>query len=96
MKLILELVLKVDTQGFEYEVLKGAENSIKAGIFKWVIIELMTVEKYESAHLYTDIMSILHTNGYSIWDIYPSYYEPDTLRLTEFDAIFFLDKLSNK
>ena len=92
----IELVLKVDTQGFEYEVLKGAENSIKAGIFKWVIIELMTVEKYESAHLYTDIMSILHTNGYSIWDIYPSYYEPDTLRLTEFDAIFFLDKLSNK
>jgi hypothetical protein len=53
-----KILLKIDTQGFEYEVLKGAENSIKAGIFKWVIIELMTVEKYESAHLYTDIMSI--------------------------------------
>lgn len=34
----IELVLNIDNQEFEFEVLKGAESSIKAGIFKWVII----------------------------------------------------------
>jgi FkbM family methyltransferase len=86
-----EMILKVDTQGYELEVLMGAQNLLSSGVFKWVIIELMTVEKYKGGHLYNEICDFLHKLNFKLWDINQSYYEVNTNRLSEFDAIFILD-----
>lgn len=84
----VKLVLKIDTQGYELEVLRGAENCLRKGLFKWIIVELMTVEKYQGGHLYAEIVDFLHSCSFELWDVNPAYYEPGSYRLTEFDAIF--------
>jgi len=83
-----ELILKIDTQGFELEVLRGAEHCLRQGVFKYIIVELMTVEKYAGGHLYDEIFGFLHRHGYRLWDVNTTYYEAGSGRLTEFDAIF--------
>jgi FkbM family methyltransferase len=81
------IVLKVDTQGYEMEVLRGAEKHLKTGDVAFIIIELMTVEKYEGAKKYDEILKYLWGFGYKLFDLHPSYYEHDG-QLSEFDAVF--------
>ena len=87
----IELVLKIDTQGFEYEVLAGARESLKSGRIRFVVIELMTVEKYSGGRLYPEITDLLHGYGFRLWDLNTQHYESKTRQMSEFDAIFVLD-----
>jgi FkbM family methyltransferase len=83
------IILKIDTQGFEFEVLNGARRAFSSGQIKAVIIEVMTLEKYAGATLYQKIFDFLHFYGFSLFDIHPSYYEEDG-KLSEFDCAFLL------
>jgi hypothetical protein len=85
------VILKIDTQGFEMEVLKGAEGLLKRQVFHYVIVELMTVRKYAGAALYDEIFEYMHKLGYKLYDVNPVFYEQSNQKLTEFDAIFMLD-----
>jgi len=85
------IILKIDTQGFEYQVLAGAKSLLKSGRIKYIIIELMTVQKYDGASTYREIFELLHSYGYSLYNINPTYYETDSGRMTEFDAFFELN-----
>ncbi len=82
-----DFCLKIDTQGFEMEVLRGSQKLFESNRIKVVIIELMTVEKYKGASLYDDIINFLSRYGFCLADIHNSYYEIDG-RLSEFDAVF--------
>lgn len=88
----LDIILKVDTQGFEYEVLQGAQTLLLSGKIKYIIIELMTVEKYAGATTYLPVFTLLENYGYSLYDINCTYYEPLSGKMTEFDAFFELRK----
>mgnify|MGYP003977393439 CR=1 FL=1 len=88
----VEYILKIDTQGYELEVLRGAYTLLKNNKFNWIIIEVMTVSKYSNSALYDEIFNYLHSLNYKLWDINPSYYEEKSNRLTEFDVIFTLEK----
>lgn len=81
-------ILKIDTQGFELEVLKGSTGLINQNKIKYIIIELMTIRKYSKASLYDKILDFLHSHGFYLLDFHQSYYEQDTGLLSEFDAIF--------
>ncbi len=85
------IILKVDTQGFEMEVLKGAAKALSSGKIKAVIIEVMTIQKYSSSALYNDIFDLLHSYGYVLFDLHQSYYEFNRM-LSEFDCAFVLKK----
>lgn len=93
-KISKSLILKIDTQGYEYEVLKGASRALKSGQIKVVIVEVMTIEKYDCSVLYKKIFDYLHEHEFTIFDIYPSYYEKDGT-LSEFDCIFIKDLIKN-
>ncbi|NQU54784.1 MAG: FkbM family methyltransferase [Bacteroidetes bacterium] len=84
-------ILKIDTQGFELETLKGAVGLLKYHMIQYIIIELMTVRKYSEAALYNEILDFLHDYGFKLYDINPSYYEQNTGKLSEFDALFKLE-----
>lgn len=84
-----EFCLKVDTQGFEMEVLRGAQKLFESKRIKVVIIELMTIEKYQGATLYHEIICYLEIRGFRLVDIHNSYYEQNG-KLSEFDAVFTL------
>lgn len=84
------ICLKIDTQGFEMEVLQGAKSLFEKKQIKIIIIELMTIEKYQGTHLYLDIINYLNNFGFKLIDIHTSYYEKNG-RLSEFDSIFILE-----
>jgi FkbM family methyltransferase len=88
------LILKVDTQGFEFEVLNGAKQALLSRQIKAIIIEVMTVEKYKNETLYKEIFDFIHSYGFTVFDMHPSYYEPDG-RLSEIDCCFILSEKSN-
>jgi hypothetical protein len=81
------IFLKVDTQGFEMEVLRGAKNLLEKGKIKIIFIELCTIEKYKGQAKYDEIFNYLHTFGFVLYDIHTSYWE-DNGQLSEFDAVF--------
>jgi FkbM family methyltransferase len=85
-----DLCLKIDTQGYEMEVLEGAIKLFESKKIKFVLIELMTIEKYEGAKLYNDIIYFLEDFGFRLCDIHTSYYENNG-KLSEFDAVFMLN-----
>lgn len=81
-----DIVLKIDTQGYELEVLKGAVNLLESGRIKIILIELMTISKYASASLNIEILHFLSEYNYSLYDVNRGVYEPNG-RLSEYDAI---------
>jgi FkbM family methyltransferase len=88
------IILKVDTQGYEMNVLQGASKYLANGKIYAVIIELMTIEKYKNAALYNEIISFLDNLNFGVFDMYLAGYEPDG-RLSEFDVIFIKRGNSN-
>jgi FkbM family methyltransferase len=59
-------LLKIDVQGYELEVLKGALNSLSH--FRWVYVELSFVELYVGQPLAHEVMTLLVTHGFGIVD----------------------------
>lgn len=82
------IFLKIDTQGYEMEVLMGAEKYLKTGLIEFVSIELMTEMKYDDSKLYDEIMNYLWLLDFHIVDINCSGYNVKNSYLSEFDVIF--------
>jgi FkbM family methyltransferase len=83
---VKDIVLKIDTQGYELEVLKGSINLLESGRIKIILIELMTIPKYTSASLHIEILNFLSEYNYSLYDVNRGVYESNG-RLSEYDAI---------
>lgn len=81
------IFLKLDVQGFEYQVLQGAEQFLNrvAGIQ----IELSLVPLYDGEHLFDPMLHDLEACGYELWSVVPGFVDPATSRLLQLDAIFF-------
>ena len=82
------LFLKIDTQGYEMEVLLGARELLKNGQIQFISIELMTEQKYKEAKLYDEIISFLWSLNFHIIDINRGGYNVKENFLSEFDVIF--------
>ena len=72
-------LLKVDTQGFDLDVLLGAEKAFKAGIINYVLIELNFVEMYEEQAAARDIIYLLEDNGLFLIDYYEKVRQGNTV-----------------
>lgn len=81
-----EIYLKIDTQGFEMNVLKGASTSLEH--INTIQLEMSLRPLYEGQPLYTDIMDYLHSYGYNLIDIEPGFADTKTGTLLQFDGIF--------
>ena len=63
-------VLKIDTQGFDFEVLKGSEKSLNSGIVRCILIELNFIGLYKNQGDACEILSWLLARGFKIVDLY--------------------------
>jgi FkbM family methyltransferase len=62
-------ILKIDTQGHELDVLKGAKNSLKNNIFHFVEVEIILCDYYiKKVNLY-EIDRIMYKNNFSAFDL---------------------------
>jgi hypothetical protein len=54
-------------------------------------LELSFVPLYEGQQLFDALLERLRGLGFSIWAIWPGFYDPDTGRMLQVDATFFRD-----
>ncbi|HMK01671.1 MAG TPA: FkbM family methyltransferase, partial [Reyranella sp.] len=76
--------LKIDTQGFDIEVLRGAADSLPA--VKALQTEASVIGIYKGMPQYMDIIRYLDQRGFDITGLYPVSRD-SALRLVEFDCV---------
>jgi FkbM family methyltransferase len=81
-----EILLKIDTQGFELNVLKGAETSLQH--INTIQLEMSLCPLYHGQPLYHQLMDFLHSRGYTLIDIEPGFSDIKTGILLQFDGVF--------
>ena len=94
----IELVhlLKIDTQGFEPQVLKGCGNKLKDILI--IECEIMFSDTYEKTRSFYEIETILIDSGFILWDIpYIGKFATDKCnRLNFIDALYVNKPLYDK
>lgn len=63
-------LLKSDTQGYDFEVFKGAEGMLKAGKIDLILFEVTFSSIYEGAPHFEDIFRFLNQHGYQLHRVY--------------------------
>lgn len=79
--------LKMDTQGFEWQVIDGAAATLPK--FRGILCELSLFSLYDGQHLWLEMIHRLETEGFSLWSIQPMFCDPRDGRTLQVDAIFF-------
>jgi FkbM family methyltransferase len=79
--------LKIDTQGFEWEVLDGARNTLPH--IRGVLIELSLVPLYDGQHLWRDVIDRLEGLGFTLWAFKPVFSDQASGRTLQIDGVFF-------
>lgn len=80
------LFLKLDTQGFEIEVLKGASNTLAQTEF--VLLELSTLNYNKGAPLFQEVSQFLYDKDFLLYDLVDITRKETDHTLMQFDAIF--------
>ncbi|MDF1748415.1 MAG: FkbM family methyltransferase, partial [Alphaproteobacteria bacterium] len=81
--------LKVDTQGFERQVLNGATESLKK--LQGVQMELSLFELYQGEETYLGFLQDLHRWGFAPYMIWETYFSRKLKRQLQIDVVFMRD-----
>jgi FkbM family methyltransferase len=80
------LFLKIDTQGYEKEVLRGA-TGIMDRVFG-IQSELSLVPLYEGAPLLAEMIGYFSELGFALFNLVPNFRDPRTGRVLQMDGFF--------
>lgn len=80
-----QILLKMDTQGFDCEVIKGASCTLKDIIA--LQSELSIIPIYENMPTYIESLELYRSHNFEITAIYPISRDNQTLQLIEMDCI---------
>ncbi len=78
--------LKIDTQGFEYEVLKGAKESLK--FIDLIQVEMSFKPLYQNEVLFHEMHKLIVSMGYHIVSIVPQVFDEKTWELIQVDCVY--------
>lgn len=81
-----EVFLKVDTQGFEAAVLRGAPALLQR--VRAVQLELSLVPLYEGQELWLHFLALMQAQGFVVWTLLPGFVDGASGRTLQADAIF--------
>lgn len=79
--------LKVDTQGYEDQVLSGAPRLLGRAV--GVQLELSLVPLYAGQRLYDEMLARMSALGLSLWSVASGFVDPRNGRMLQVDATFF-------
>lgn len=83
--------LKIDTQGYEIEVLKGAKKSLDH--VDLLEMEMSVVQLYEDGSHFMELFEFALKNGFILWGLSPAFIDRSSKRLLQFDAVFARKRL---
>jgi FkbM family methyltransferase len=78
--------LKIDVQGYELEVLRGAANSLHA--FEAVLLEVAIIEINEGAPLLHDVTTFMTERGFVVIDVLEIHRRPLDRATSQIDLVF--------
>lgn len=81
-----DLFLKVDTQGYEREVLKGSTALLQR--LAAIQVELSLVPLYDGAPAFTEMATFIEGLGYEMFSMVPGFRNVQTGRLLQVDGFF--------
>lgn len=80
------VMLKIDTQGFEKNVIDGALQALEH--IKVVQLEMSILPLYENEILYTEMIHYLDNKGFQLFSLEPGYFDQSTGQLMQVDGVF--------
>lgn len=81
-----KVMLKIDTQGYEKNVINGAIESLKT--IKIVQLEMSIVQLYENEILFIEMIEYLKKLGFMLFSLENGFSNPATGQLLQVDGIF--------
>jgi FkbM family methyltransferase len=81
------LFLKIDAQGYEWEILNGAVKILPK--LRGLIIEMSLIPLYEGQYLWEDVLDRLQNYGFTLWALQPEFIDPLNGRLLQMNGLFF-------
>ena len=85
-------LIKIDAQGYDLEILKGAKSSID-NKKSWILIEMCAMKFYKEQATIGQISRFLEKKGYSLRKLYPVYHSEVTLGANKPAILSFFDGL---
>lgn len=80
-------LLKIDTQGYEWQVLDGAKAILPA--VRGILMEVSLISLYEGQHLWRESIERLESEGFTLWALEPVFVDSANGRTLQMDALFF-------
>lgn len=81
------ILLKIDTQGFELQVLQGAQELLAK--IKGLQLELSLVPLYEGETLYLDMINKINGLGFDLHGLFSTFTDVLSGRMLQADGVFF-------
>ena len=81
------MFLKIDTQGYESQVLEGAKKTLEFA--SGVQLELSLVPLYEGQMLMLDLITKMKELGFDLWGLSPTFADPESGQMLQVDGTFF-------
>lgn len=81
-----QVYLKIDTQGFEKQVLDGASSSLNK--IKGIQLEMSILPLYKGILTYQEMIAYLNAKGFEIHSIEPGFSDQLSGKLLQFDGVF--------
>ena len=78
--------IKIDTQGYEWQVLDGAINTLKNS--KGILCELSLVSLYKGQYLWKEMIERFEKEGFVLWSIQKAFFDKRNGRTLQMDAVF--------
>lgn len=81
------LFLKIDTQGYEFEVLKGAEKILNE--FQGILVEVSLTNLYQGQKNWMEILEFIQSKGFNLWSIDRGFSNKRNGKTLQIDLCFF-------
>lgn len=87
------VMLKIDTQGYEKNVLEGAKESLKK--ISLIQLEMSLKPLYENEMIFLEMVDYLLNMGFELYSLENGFADPETGQLLQVDGIF-VNKIKSK
>ena len=88
------VMLKIDTQGYEKKVILGAESILNK--IKIIEVEMSVVALYEKTESFRDMIDFLDSKGFELFFLENGFSDAKTGRVLQLDGIFINKAISDK